>query len=134
VELNGKLSVAKADVRVDPGYTLYIDNTSIDVGRYGNASLSLLGTAASPVTLAGMRDEAGAWGGLNYFRHARGNKLSHVVVQNAGREQGAVFFGQGSEAKVDTLTCKKCAGAALEIQKDAKVEAKGVTPPLEPAK
>ena len=98
------------------------------MGRYKNASFSLVGTSAAPVTLSGVRDQPGAWGALSYQRRARGNVLSHVVVRNAGREQGAVLFGAESEGKVDTLSCVNCAGLALEVNPRANVEAKGVTP------
>jgi hypothetical protein len=128
IELNGNLDINGADVKVEAGYALFVDNAGIDVGRYQNASLSLLGTAQAPVTIAGIRDEAGSWRSLGYHNKARGNVLTHVRIQGSGRKEGAVHFVRAAEGKVDTLSCAKCAGGALDVVEGAKVEVKNVTP------
>jgi hypothetical protein len=126
VELDGNLGVDGGTLEVAPGFALLVtDGVGIDVGYYENAALRLMGTATEPIRLVGTRDEPGTWKSVVFHRNAHGNEIRHVQIANAGGE-GGVVFKRESDGKIDTLTCEKCSGPALQRDDKAQVEATNV--------
>jgi hypothetical protein len=126
VELAGNLGVDGGTLEIAAGYALVVaDGVGIDVGYYENAALKLLGTASEPIRIVGARDDAGTWKSVVFHRHAHGNEIQHVQLVNAGGE-GGVVFKREADGIVDTLSCEKCSGPALQRDDKADVQASNV--------
>jgi hypothetical protein len=126
VKLEGNLGVDGGTLELGPGYELWIkDGAGIDVGYYETAGLKLLGTASSPVRLVGQRDDTGTWKSVVFHKKAHGNELTHVQVVNAGGDAGVMFKAE-ADGKIDTLSCDKCKGVALDRHEKAQVEVANV--------
>jgi len=122
VELEGLLQVSGTRLVVEPGFTLHVaDDVEVQVGYYENAGLELRGTAEAPITIRGLRDEPGTWGGIVLFPKAKGNVIEHVVLRNAGGQAGVRFDGE-SDGKVKHLRCDACSVPGLTWTCTSKVE------------
>jgi hypothetical protein len=113
-------------VTVPAGATYaFSDSGALYVGYSSDGTLIVQGTKDKPVTFAGVRDEEGAWKGIELYARARASVLEHVVVKNTGEAAGVRASGEAT-VKVDGLTCAKCAGAALRWDCNSKVTQSGV--------
>jgi hypothetical protein len=122
IELEGLLQISGSRLVIDPGFSMYVaDGIEVQVGYYENAGLELRGTADAPITVQGVRDEPGSWGGIVLFPKARGNVFEHVVLRNAGGQAGVRFDGE-SDGKVSHLRCDFCSASGLTWTCSSKVE------------
>ena len=86
--LDHELSVDGWDLTIEPGVTIkFTEDGKLSAGWNDDARITARGTAEQPIELvSGGRQEPGAWAGVGLFEHARGSSLSHVVIENAGRD------------------------------------------------
>jgi hypothetical protein len=103
------------------------DKSRVIVGAHDNASLRLLGTAARPIELTGIRDVAGSWGGIHLAASSRDSVLEWVHIRDAGGE-GGVFVEGEANARVTELACARCAAPVLAYACSAQVTASAIRP------
>jgi hypothetical protein len=86
VELDYGLSVdPDATLTVESGTTLsFAQGTSVSVA----GTLTAAGSCSAPIFFTGRSDTRGIWGGITFTGEASGT-LDHVLVENAGSEDGA---------------------------------------------
>lgn len=121
VELTGKLSIDKAKVQLGAGFEAAVgDGVGIDVGYYDTGTLEAKGTAAAPVVLRGVREEAGSWKTLTFHTKARAIDLQNFRLEHAS--DPGIKFKKGAQGKVEAVTCKTCAGEAIVADDPASVE------------
>lgn len=126
VQLSGRTRISNADIVIAPGSTFHMeDGAKIDVGYSGNARVEAKGTADSPIRFVGTRDEAGTWESIVFHGKARGSVLEHLKLKNAGGKAALIFKGK-SDGKLSHITCEKCEGEALDVDRNAEVESTGV--------
>jgi hypothetical protein len=98
------------------------DRSRIFVGARDNASLRLVGTAARPIEIGGIRDQPGSWGGIRLEDSSRDSVLEWVRLRDAGGD-GGVFVDGEANARIAELSCARCAAPALVYACSAKVSA-----------
>ena len=126
--------VVDGEINVEGGATLtvpagasyrFTEAGALYVGYASPGTLLVQGTAAQPVTMAGVRDGAGAWKGIELYAQAVASVVEHLVVKGAGGGAG-VRASSGAVLKVDGLTCGACEAAALTWDCASKVTQTGV--------
>lgn len=126
LELEGLLQLSGTRLVIEAGTTIWVnDDVEVQVGLYENAGLELRGTPEAPITLRGMRDESGSWGGIVLFAKAKGNVVENVVLRNAGGQAGVRFDGE-SDGKVEGLRCDMCSSPGLTWTCSSRVEHEGI--------
>lgn len=113
VQMDGNLQVSGGKLELAAGYTLaFKDGASMSLGYYDNGTLVAQGTAESPVTLKGQRDEAGAWKGLVFYGKASANDVKNLVLRNTA--EPAVKIDKAASGTIDGLKCELCAGEVVQ--------------------
>lgn len=127
VEVNGRVQILGGRLTIAAGSKLHIkDGEQIEVGYSDTGGLEMVGTAEAPIELVGTRDEPGAWKSVIFYGKARGNKIEHVKLRNAGGT-AALEFKNDSDGVVKNVSCDKCSAPALTWTCKAKVEQADVT-------
>ncbi|WP_436906559.1 hypothetical protein [Halosimplex marinum] len=133
VRVDTLLSVASgATLTVEPGTTLaFSRRAQLRVA----GTLSAAGSCSAPIFLTGQSDERGAWGGVTFAGRA-GGTLDHVLVENAGPEDGAgVEIRSTAPVSVTNSEIRGSRNFGVRIDRRARVEAfsgNGITGNAEP--
>jgi len=78
----------RGNVNIAPGTTIQVNNDNY-IWVTSDGSLSAAGTADAPVTFRGQNGGSSAtWAYLSVNSESASNKLDHVVIDNAGKNQG----------------------------------------------
>jgi hypothetical protein len=131
------VDVSKAKLTLAAGLELRFDGNGVvlRVGYYEKSALRATGTKDKPVVLRGVRDEAGAWGGLQLEARSDDNLLDNVIIQDTDHD-AAVTVAENVHADLKTVTFKrvkagvasqctsKVTTAGLKIDGGAKAEVK----------
>lgn len=90
-DINGSLTLEAGSI------LRFQDGAELDVGYNGPAKLIIRGTESDPVVLTSAGDPApGAWAGVRLYAGAARSQLSHVVIENAGNDRGALYIDASS--------------------------------------
>ncbi len=136
IELTGEVSLDEGELEIESGVALLAGpEAQLNVGTAGPATLRILGTVASPVTIGPVDAERGTWRGIALTANARANMLENLVITSAGNA-AAIQVEGGADAKLSGVTCSKCSGAVIGWGCGAKVTSSQVlatdgTPKLE---
>ncbi len=123
VQMNGNLQVSGGKLELRAGFTLaFKDGAGLSVGYYDTGSLVAQGTTEKPVTLAGVRDEAGAWKGLAFYGKASANDVKNLILRNT--EAPALTIDKDASGTIDGLRCETCAGEVVKKPEGAVFEVK----------
>jgi hypothetical protein len=121
LELAEELRLENITLTIEPGSELaFADGSRLAVGITGHSTLKLQGTAEKPVTLRGLRDEAGAWGGVLLGGQSQGSVLENVRIAGTRGDAGISLEGKAT-ARLAAVTCDKCEGAVVTWECEAKV-------------
>ncbi len=105
VIIGGRIEVAgsedvSAKLTLSPGVKLHFDDDGyINVGYYDPGVLIAEGTPAAPILLTAHEDhQAGAWRGINLYKHASAS-FAHVVFENGARyvDRGVLYANSKAE-------------------------------------
>jgi hypothetical protein len=128
------IEVQENNVSVDRGGVLTLGpgidlafrgNAELSVGYADSASLKAEGAPDKPIRLHGVGADADKWKGIVLYHNAHDVSIKNVLVEDSG--QGGVRADGGATAKIENLTCKKCAEATLVVKEcEAKIDATGL--------
>ncbi|MBL8623604.1 MAG: hypothetical protein JNK64_20010 [Myxococcales bacterium] len=130
--VDGELYVDGGAVTIPAGATYaFADGAGLYVGYGNTGTLIVQGTADQPVTLKGVRDEVGAWKGVELYSKAVASTLTQLHVSDAAT--ACVRASGGAAVTIDGLVGTKCETAALTWDcgskvKQSAVKAAGGTP------
>ncbi|MBA3547178.1 MAG: hypothetical protein H0T76_11890 [Nannocystis sp.] len=136
IELTGEVSLDEGELEIDSGVALLAGpEAQLNVGTHGPATLRILGTVASPVTIGPVNGERGTWRGIALTANTRANVLENLMLTGAGND-AAIQVEGGADAKLSGVTCSRCRGAVVGWGCGAKVSSSQVlatdgTPKLE---
>ncbi len=125
IQLKGTVDVNNAKLLLAAGLELRFDGagTFLRIGYHNKASLRATGTKDKPIVLRGVRDEAGAWGGVQLSNRAEDNLLEHAVIQDTA-DEAAVAVTRDVSASLKNVTFKRVkAGVAGECKSKITLEA-----------
>lgn len=108
INLKGTVDVNNAKLLFAAGLELRFDGSGafLRIGYHNKASLRATGTKDKPVVLRGVRDEAGAWGGVQLSHRAEDNLLEHTLIQDT-EEEAAVAVLDNVGASLKNVTFKR---------------------------
>ncbi|QLH81705.1 hypothetical protein [Halosimplex pelagicum] len=133
VEIDTLLGVrAGATLTVESGTTLsFAQGGSLTVG----GTLSASGTCSAPIFFTGRSDARGVWGGITFTGEGSGT-LDHVLVENAGSEDGAgVEIRSTGPVAVTNSEIRGSRNFGVSVEQDARLETfggNGITGNAEP--
>ncbi len=119
VRVKGTFDVVAAKLDLAAGIELRFDGTGtfLHVSRnHSGGSLRVNGTAGKPVVLRGVRDGAGAWGGVELDHKSSDNHFEHVVIQDTAAE-AAITVASTTGANLASVTFSRVkAGVKAECK------------------
>lgn len=117
----------EADVAVEGELTLEAGlallmgpDASLNVGNYEPAALLARGTAAAPVTIGPSDSAKGTWPGIVLHGGSTGNKLEFLTLTGAANASAIEVKGRAN-ARLNAVTCSKCAGAVVGWECESQV-------------
>jgi hypothetical protein len=117
----------EADVAVEGELTLEAGlallarpDASLQVGNYETAALLAKGTAAAPVTIGPADSAKGTWPGIVLHGNSTGNRLEFLTLTGAANASAIAVKGRAN-ARLNTVTCSKCAGAVVGWECESRV-------------
>jgi len=112
IELSGGVGV-EGELTLDAGVALLAGaDAEITVGYYGPATLIARGTAAAPVTIGPADKVKGTWPGIVLHTTSTGNVFDYLVLTGVEHDK-AIDVKARTNAKLNNVTCSKCAGAVV---------------------
>lgn len=125
VTVDGEIYVDGGAVTIPAGATYaFADGAGLYVGYGNTGTLIVQGTTDQPVTFKGVRDEAGAWKGVELYSKAVASTLTQLHVSDAAT--ACVRASGGAAVTIDGLVGTKCETAALTWDCGSKVKPNGV--------
>lgn len=127
IEVTGSVAVEGATLTIAAGVDLRVrDGFTLAVGEVDGGSLKVLGTAAAPVTIAGVNDRRGTWDAIRLFGRSRGNSLAQLLLRNAGGDAAVAVQG-AADLTAEGLGCARCFAPTLTWGCESRVTQSGVS-------
>ena len=123
VALDGEV-VIDGKLTIEPGVTITAGKDArLTIGDAATGSLLASGTADQPITFTSADKQPGAWQGVVLGASNGGSLLKHVVLEFAGRDDGASLIIDGEAATVQDATFRDGKGFGLRVGGEQRLSA-----------